>query len=458
MNGRRISVRSLCFYMLKKLWVILLVAVAFGFLLAGFKYSRDQKNTGTSTKDDDGSSLTGTERADVENAALQYQYAAELQKYLDESPLRKIDTKNEKQTVVDYRILLKVTGNEMTSGTVENTYLQLLRAYVNDNLFMDDLVKADPAYKDQPYLKELVWCGNAAAGEFTLGVIETEDYPKLSKDVRMVAEAYMDQLMKEDTRLSITPMKEGSISVYDSTTDTSLKNIYSNMVTFRKGYSTAYAGFSAKQQSYFQSLTGFEAETTKKKKSATFSWKYFAVGAAGGVVAGICLCFLLLYLSLKHASAADYSENLGLRNLGLLIVNGKKKHPYRNMLMKKELKSSLFGSSEESVAYAAVRLGAYCRKHEISELAVLCSVNSGVIEEAVELLEKELGKQKVKLLLTEKVGTDADALQSLLDSGKSIFVEQLHGGNRQKASELLQFCKENDVEVIGALGVAEMTL
>ena len=172
MNGRRISVRSLCFYMLKKLWVILLVAVAFGFLLAGFKYSRDQKNTGTSTKDDDGSSLTGTERADVENAALQYQYAAELQKYLDESPLRKIDTKNEKQTVVDYRILLKVTGNEMTSGTVENTYLQLLRAYVNDNLFMDDLVKADPAYKDQPYLKELVWCGNAAAGEFTLGVID----------------------------------------------------------------------------------------------------------------------------------------------------------------------------------------------------------------------------------------------------------------------------------------------
>ena len=44
MNGRRISVRSLGYYMLKKLWLILLCMLALGFLLVGYKYLKDKKN------------------------------------------------------------------------------------------------------------------------------------------------------------------------------------------------------------------------------------------------------------------------------------------------------------------------------------------------------------------------------------------------------------------------------
>ena len=85
-------------------------------------------------------------------------------------------------------------------------------------------------------------------------------------------------------------------------------------------------------------------------------------------------------------------------------------------------------------------------------------MNTDSIEKAAASLGQALSKNGIKLHLTESLATDSKALSELLSVKKSIFLESLHGGNRQKMAELLQFCKENEVEVIGALGVAELTL
>ena len=458
MSGRRISVRSLGYYMLKKLWLILLCMLALGFLLVGYKYLKDKKNQEDAENQEDTSvNLSATDLNDAKNAVIQYRYAKQMEKYLKESPLMKVDASKEKQTVVEYRIRLTGVDEVTSTGTLENSYLQLLRAYINDSVFVGDLQALNAEYSEHAYIKELVWCNNTNGGEYTVGVIETDAFPTLAKDLRTVVEAYMDQLMKEDVRLKITPVKENTVVVYDSSTDTNQKAAYSSLISFRKNYSTAYTNFSAAQQTYFRDKTDFMADEKEKIQKPGFSKRYFVIGLAGGGILGICLCFIFLYLSLKHASPADYSDNLGLRNLGIVFVDGKK-HPYRDMLVKKELKSSLFENGEESAAYAGVRLGAYCKKHDIRELAVLCSVNKDCVSKAVEELKKELKKSDVELLLTEKVGTDSEALKKLVEAQYCILVEQLYGGNRQKASELLQFCRENEVEVIGALGVAQLTL
>ena len=62
------------------------------------------------------------------------------------------------------------------------------------------------------------------------------------------------------------------------------------------------------------------------------------------------------------------------------------------------------------------------------------------------------------MLSAERVATDSEALSKLINSGHGLFIEKLHGGNRKKLGELLQFCKENEVTVIGSLGVAELAL
>ena len=457
MNGRRISVRSLCYYMLRKAWLILLMAVCCGALLAGYKYYKDSKSETGSGKESNGSTLTEQERSDVDNAALQYRYAKELEIYLEESPLLQMNSKGEDQTIVEYRISLDLPQGETSYGTVENSYLQLLRAYINDGLFIGDLVKKSSEYEKHTYLKELVWCNNSGGGEFTLGVLHFDVYPNLEQDVRGVVEAYMADLMQKENRLRIEPMKEGKVTLYDSTTDSTQKTSYSNMVTYRKAYMNAYTGFNSTQQSYFRYLTGYMKEDTAKTKEVKISRRYLVIGVFGGAVAGLCLCFILLYLSLKHASPLDYSENLGLRNFGLLGARGKKRHPVREWFIAKEFKNAVFSTNEESVEYAAVRIGAFCDNHKIDRLAVLSSDSTAVVQQAVSQLQTALRKQEVDLISTERVSHDSEALSALIQTGHCILVEQIRGGNRQKSAELLQFCRENDVEVIGALGVAELT-
>ncbi len=460
MNGRRISIRSLLFYMLRKLWLILALAMIFGLLLAGYKYRKDKASNAALKREETGKNLTEQECSDVENAALQYRYAMETEAYMNSSPLLQINSKEEEQVIVEYRLLLD-TGNDLSTGTIENAYLQLLRAYVNDGLYISDLTEISQDYVNHAFLKELIWCNNSGGGEFTLGVIRFSQYPKLAEDVRTVVEAYMDKLMKEEPRLRITPMKEGTVYLYDSTTDNSQKSAYSNMVTYRRAYMSAYSGFTSAQQSYFRYLTGYMKEDTEEKVAETkpaFSWKFLAVGGIVGIAGGIALCFILLFLSSKHATPADYSENLGLRNFGLITVKGKKKRALREWFLKKEFKAELFDSNEDSVDYAAVRIAAYCDNHEIDKIAVLTSDSTEEVQKVVADLGEALRKQEVELLPTEKVGKDSRALTELVSTGRCILVEQLRGGNRLKAAELLQFCKENDVEVIGACGVAELTV
>ena len=104
-----------------------------------------------------------------------------------------------------------------------------------------------------------------------------------------------------------------------------------------------------------------------------------------------------------------------------------------------------------------MRIGAFCDNHKIDRLAVLSSDSTAAVQQAVSQLQTALRKQEVDLISTERVSHDSEALSALIQTGHCILVEQIRGGNRQKSAELLQFCRENDVEVIGALGVAELT-
>lgn len=480
MNTRRMSIRSMGFYLIRKSWFILVVAILCGALFAGLKYRDDKEAAKQPVIKDDGSSLTTAERQDVDHAVMQYQCVKQIEEYLKGSPLVRINAKKEKQNYVEYSIFYDAPNGEQSTGVKESSYLQIIKAYILDGVYVNDLLGISQEYASHTYIKELVTCNSTAGGEFTLLVLESNMYPNLVKDVRTVVEAYMDQMMKQEKGLRISMIKDGQFNFYDSSTETVQKNTFSSLMTYRKAFIGAYANFTEAQQAYFRRRTGYLEQSSREygeylpvpgfteeeligETKVLFSAptnvkigkKQFMLGFGIGILGGVALCFLMLYLSLKNRSTLDYSDNLGLRNMGLVSVNGKK-HSIRNCVTKMEMKKQLFASNEESVDYAAVRIGAYCENHGIKELAVLSSNGTEDIQNAVEMLKDSLAKQGIMLHQTEKVAADSEALKALLSSKNSILVEQLHDGNRKKASELLKFCKENDVEVIGALGVAAL--
>jgi len=291
-----------------------------------------------------------------------------------------------------------------------------------------------------------------------------EPYPNLAEDVKALLETYMKELMAQESGLSFTLMKEGEVEAYNNTSDSTQRGSINNLISYRKNYMSYYNSFTSAQEGYFQYLTGQgEAEAAETAKTTTakkvkINKTYIIVGILIGGFGGICFCILLLYLSLSHASPADYGENAGLRSFGMLFLKNEKPKKLKSFLLRKELKGSTFDSNEESIAYSAVRIGNYCRTHDIRELAVLSSRSSSAVEKGREAMEKALKKQDVRILSGEKVVKDSKALTELLQVKCCIFLEQLHGGNRQKLGELIRFCRENEVQVIGSLGVAEADL
>ena len=482
MNVRRISIRSLGYYLIKRLPFILVMMLVCGCVFAGIKYISDKKNAVQPRVPEDGSTLTGMERNDAENAALNYRYAVQTERYLNNSPLFRVNPRNETQDVLEYSILLDTPSGEETSGTKEYAYLQMLRAFVYDGMYVSGLVEISQEYENNKYIRDLITSNATGGGELSINIINTPTFPNLTADFKKVFEAYADQMMKQEKGLKIQLVKESNFNFYDGATESTQKNTNLNFVNYRNAYLKSLNVFSPAQRAYFQKLIEYmnaadeDASTSTKSEydrlvearqrlvveesqksdpapnPVSISKVDFLIGCLVGVFAAIAICFILMYLSLKNRTVLDYSSNLGLRDLGLMTV-GEKKHPIRSWISKKELKNSLFASDEESVDYAAVRIGAYCKSHEVDELAVLSSKSNSVIEKSVEALKKALEKEGVKLHSTEKVVLDAEALKVLLDSKNAILIEQLYGGNRQKASELLKFCKENDVEVIGGLGV-----
>ena len=204
-------------------------------------------------------------------------------------------------------------------------------------MYIPELARLKEEYGKYPYIKELIWCNNMAAGELTLGVVENKRFPELQEDLRRVVETYINELMKMEPLLSVEVMKEDKVTVYDATTETAQRTAISNVISLRKAYMNSYSGFTASQNAYLKYLIDGKGKKNSEEQAVTskgISKRYAVLGAAAGVLLGICFVILMLYLSLKHAAPADYSENVGLRSFGIVFAAGEKK----NALLRRELK------------------------------------------------------------------------------------------------------------------------
>ena len=198
MNTRGITLKSVGFYLLRRIGFILLVTIICGAVFAGLKYRSDKKTAQQPPIKNDGSTLTFEERVDAEHAAMQFQAGKQAEKYLTESPLVRINAQKEVQHVVEYSFFMDLPDGEQSTGVKEETYLMMVRSYLLDGMYVPELIKLDSIYENNKYLKELVLNSSAAGGQFTMTVLESDMYPNLASDVRKVMEAYMDKLMKQE--------------------------------------------------------------------------------------------------------------------------------------------------------------------------------------------------------------------------------------------------------------------
>jgi len=186
-----------------------------------------------------------------------------------------------------------------------------------------------------------------------------------------------------------------------------------------------------------------EEELPSKRKVLMMA----AIGGAAGIVVFIILVFFANMLSGRLISDLDFSRIYGLKRLGIII--GKRKKGMAGFLQRAEYPD---GEGPDEFTYLTLVLRRLMEKQKISE-AVLVSSKVLSDKTGLETVMKELKNDGVDLILMEDFPGEKDAAEKLICSNAVILVEEMHSSRLNKMDRIVSFCRENEIPVLGAVGV-----
>ncbi|MCD8209109.1 MAG: Wzz/FepE/Etk N-terminal domain-containing protein [Bacteroidales bacterium] len=238
---RVISLSDLFEEILRKIWLIIILAVIFAVICAGYKYMSDRSKAQATTKSESyekaESSLTDEEKSEVNSVLMLYDEVAAQQEYMDQSILMNIDPYHEDRVVMQYAL-------QADTGIMTNA-LQAVDNYVTGGSLVTDLEESYPE-EDSAYLSELI---SYDQGENTEEQTEAEEETEvvgttaifwvqiihsdqaaaeqLADEVANCIDSFARDLTSYFGACEINFLSQSVTQVYDS----SLKNIQSTVVS-----------------------------------------------------------------------------------------------------------------------------------------------------------------------------------------------------------------------------------
>ena len=229
---------------------------------------------------------------------------------------------------------------------------------------------------------------------------------------------------------------------------------------------TAVKKFGNMQKAYYNMLVnGTEKETitvvvqegSKKKSSAAAEEEELPskrkvlmrviLGGAAGIVVFIILVFFANMLSGRLMSDLDFSRIYGLKRLGIIIERRKK--GMAGFLQKAEYPDA---EGPDEFPYLKPVIRRLLEKQENSE-AVLVSSKELSDKAGLETVLGELKNEGIDLALMENFPGEKDAVEKLVSGKAVILVEEMHSSRLNKIDRIVYFCRENEIPVLGAVGI-----
>lgn len=455
-NDRVISKKNMIMYIQKHIMVVIICMILGAVGLTGVFYIKNIQE-GKQEQNDislgelyDG--FSDEEKADVSYALYCYNRQKDIEQYIDQSLLMKIEPQHMTLVTSQYEVEL-VDEDKYTEEEKLRLIQEIIIAYsvyVRDGGLSSRIASDEKLINkySSRQLEELIEFGYDGSVEtmstFCLYLYGTDIVPELDNDYKSILEEYgvgngnlAKHRLKEINHLTNIVRSD---TIYNNQ-----KNMYSERLTSKDKMKQATSSLSGDTLRYYNEMTSLEDQNTNEDNiqteviemsqsvSAKQILKYGGVGAVIGFLGAIMILVFCYIFSPTIISDMDYTATMGIKLLG--------KIPEKNIL--------------ESISFITAKIKMACRKDTIEKLAIISSDFDNIDEEIKMQLEKALETQGVQALFIPDVLKDCENMNQLFEIGSCMMIEKFGVSKYNSVYDLAAMCNENEVNIIGVAEIVK---
>lgn len=466
---RIISISDLIEYILRKIWIIISLAVIVALLCAGFKYVKDRAETVNDTdaisETDLMETLSDDEKQQVNNVLVLREKMQQQQEYVENSILMQIDPYNED------RIMLQFVIRDEAGRSAD--LLDAVKGYIENGIMADDL-QGKFQDSDMRYTYELV---SFESGTDLQNAQETADtFPGMDvfavqvlhtseESCRELADAVQDCLAGYQVRTGETLgayqlelLDESYSKIIDSDLQSYQYGKIDSLLNIQDRVSSQTSALNEVQVQALTELLSDEeaaedgdnpAEAETETVPVSISKQYLALGALAGAILAIILIIIwyvtrgTLNLSMEFQSAFHipslgqvnlYERNNILVKVWRKITNKKKQLPL-----------------EEEKQIVITNLKNYCRINQVKSILLTGSRDDLSANTWLQDVVNALRQDHITAEVLDSLMYSSETMEKISDFSDVALVETLHISRYDDVMKEIQNCIEQRIRIAGAI-------
>ncbi len=468
---RMFSLADMIEEILRKIWLIIVLAVVFAVLCAGYKYMSDRSKAAVSSNTNSYAETVGSlseeQLGDINSVLRLYREVDEVNKYMSESIRMQIDPYSEDRVTMQFDLQ---TDDENLPDV-----MQAVDSYVSEGAIAADLQESYPDVESR-YLAELISVTTGSMSTslsdseinmymsslISVQVIDTDAdaASRLADEVQQCLTSYVRGLQSHFGSCQLELVDQTATQVYDSSLKSEQTSVLNNQITQQNKIDTQIGYLDSSQVTVLNATLAqgsytvvteddSDAGTQAAAVKVHISRRYTLLGILIGVVLGIII--IIIYYIARGALnvAQEMPGEFGISLFGQLHEK-KQRNPlvrgWRRLVYKRK---PLPPETERQIILANMR--AYCKNHGVERILLTGSRMGLSEDEHLAQICEALAAEGIEAEIADGLTSSPDALERMEGYDFVALVETIHRSHYRDIVREVEFCGEQSVQLAGAI-------
>ncbi len=440
---------------------IICLGVVFAVLLGGMKFVmnvRSSQSLQDINVEEAKEELEEEELNKIEDAKQMQIRIDDYEKYMEKSPLMQINPYQKPVQELQYYVksdyIINYTKDRERDYTTE--VASLYRNYIMGGEMVQKVIDSAGLSINKEDLGELLQVTpSSEQGTFYINIsyADMEKLQEISDVVKSLLEQKSTELQKVGSH-SLELISESQNVVVDTTLIDRKSNMTTSMTTLKTQLQTMKTAMTPQQTAIFEAeMEEIRGEKETEEESG-FSIKYVILGAIVGMFLACAWIACRMLFTARLQSSEEIRSMYGIRLLGEVSASSDKKR-FLSVIDKKILavknRRKKYLPLEKQIKVVAASIALSCKQEGIDCVYMTGSEYEKADAAVLERMKKELSDQKIKVRDGENISYDAASLQTCIETGNIVFVEQKGQSIYDEIYREINLAKEQKGNILGAV-------
>lgn len=476
-NERLIRISDIMWEIIFGWRLLLICAIVLAVTLGGVMYLKDKKEAeSAASKDSQQQELISVEELEAELTEVEYEqilvadklaeHKNQLETYWNESIWINLDAYAVDMVVLQYYVDTNYTFdfNMEISPDYAEDVISAYVSYVNNHGACEQLSNAINWGVEARYLGELIGgTANESGKMFSVNIMgkDANKTNELARAVNEVLLQYQQVISGKIGTHELILIDQYNSTRYDSALADEQEKIEKALALYEEEYDARIANFSKNQLAVWKARQD-RNEGVENKDSETIATptptvniKYILLGGFGGVFLAVLWIAFTFLLNVRLKNADEIQQMHGVRSLGTLWENGKKKRIFAvvdKWLYKIKNKETLTIEEQRELMLTNISVG--CRKEQVTKVYFASSVQiSESDKKQVVWLCEQLREEGIEAEYGERVMVNAEAIEKMAETGQLILVEKVGLSHYDAIEKVIGVCCDLEINILGAVAL-----